>query len=228
MLNVYTAVPLETAEEIIAEFEKENPGLKGKIAIADPSRSGSSRYMTCCLLLNKKFGWGYFVKLYRNKCKLAQSNTALIKQIAAGEIYMGITLDYNVRKLLLDSPDAPVSCVFPAGGVVSMVSPIGLCEGCAHEDQAKRFINWVLSVKGQGFMSKKMGIMPLRDDVPLPEGVPSPEDFKILSCSPVWIFKNSVACGRIFNDIFQGKPLPEINTALAGGRGEYKREGNAK
>ncbi len=191
-----------------------NPEWEGKIAIADPAYSGNSMFTIYSLLLNKNFAWGYFVKLYRNKCRLIETHTILTGKIAAGEIHMGITIDFSVRKLLNQSPGLPIDYVYPAGGVVTLTSPIVITEGCRNKASAKKFLDWVLSEKGQRFMSEKIGIAPLREDVPLPAGMPPLARLKIVPSNPKQIFKNSRSCGKIFNDIFSGKPLAEINTGI--------------
>ncbi|MCD6311280.1 MAG: extracellular solute-binding protein, partial [Elusimicrobia bacterium] len=188
---------------------------KGKIAIADPVYSGNSRFTIYSLLLNKNFAWGYFVKLYRNKCRLIETHTILTGKIAAGEIHMGITIDFSVRKLLNQFPGLPIDYVYPDGGVVTLTSPIVITEGCRNKTSAKKFVDWVLSEKGQRFMSEKIGITPLREDVPLPAGMPPLDDLKIVPANPMQIFKNMRACEKIFNDIFSGKPLSEINTGMS-------------
>lgn len=190
------------------------PGLKGKIAIADPARAGSIRYVISSLLLDKNFAWPYFVKLYRNKCRIVNSNTLLTKMIADGELHMGISIDFTVRKLLKESPGLPLDYVYPAGGVVAVPSPIAITRDSSHKAAAEKFIDWVLSAKTQKLMSKEMGIAPIRKDVPFPKGMPSLENLKIIASSPGLILKTAGQCDKIFNDIFSGRPLEEINTGL--------------
>ncbi|MBA3051952.1 MAG: extracellular solute-binding protein [Candidatus Omnitrophota bacterium] len=201
---------------------------KGKIAIADPSRAGTVRYAVGALLLDKDFGWPYFVKLYRNKCRIVHDNTGMTKMIAEGELHMGISIDFTVRKLLKDNPSLPIDYIYPADGVLSVPSPIAVISGSPNAAAAEKFIDWALSAKTQGFMCKEMGIVSLRKDIAVPAGMPSLADLEIIPSNPQLILKTASRCDRIFNDIFSGKPLDEINTGLFPPENGTKGEGGLR
>jgi iron(III) transport system substrate-binding protein len=187
-----------------------NPKWKGKVGIANPETSGSSFFTVATLFQRKDFDWEYFMKLYLNRCEIADNNITLIKKIAEGELYMGITIDFEVRKLLMVSPSLPIEYVFPKDGIVAVASPIAISRDCRSIETSKVFIDWVLSKKGQGFISKKMGIVPLRTDVDMPEGMIPLRQIKIIPSNVNMIYKNKKNIIRIFKDIFSGKSLEKI------------------
>lgn len=187
-----------------------NPKWKGKVGIVNPEVSGSSYFTIGALLQNKDFGWNYYTKMYQNQCEIVDNNRILTEKIAGGELYIGITIDFTVRKLLKESPTLPIGYAFLKDGIVAIASPIAISRDCKDIEASRIFIDWVLSKKGQGFMSKKMGIAPVRTDVDIHKGMIPLQQLKIIPSNTKKILKNKDNAIRVFKDIFSGKPIEEI------------------
>lgn len=197
-----------------------NPAWYGKVGIVNPEISGTSFYTIGTLLQSKDYGWEYYTRLYSNNCKLVDNNPILTEKIAGGELYLGITIDYTVRKLLKESPSLPIGHVFPEDGVVAIASPIALSRDCRNQAQAQQFIDWVLSRKGQEFMSKKMGIAPMREDVEMPRGMIPLSRLMVIPSDPKLISNNKQQIARTFKDIFAGIPIGQIDDLIHSPRRE--------
>ncbi len=61
---------------------------------------------------------------------------------------MGITIDFAARKLLKETPDAPIDYVYPEAGVVMVPSPIAIFKDSQNIEAAKVFERYILSKRG--------------------------------------------------------------------------------
>jgi len=202
LLNMVVAYNTRFVEEKPRNYrDLLNPKWAGKCGIVNYT-SGASFYTTGTLIQNDDFGWGYFTKLSENQCKVVNSNPSMTDKIADGELYIGVTIDFTVRNLLKDSPDAEIDYIFPEDGVVSIASPIAISRDCKDVRASRIFIDWVLSKKGQEFMSKEMGVSPVRMDVDVPEGMAPLSQLKIIPSDARTIYKNEENITGKFKDIF--------------------------
>ncbi len=99
---------------------------------------------------------------------------------------------------------APVEFVFPEEGVSAVTEPVAIIKGTKHEEAAKKFVDYVLSEKGQqGFV--KLGYIPVRADAGMPEGFPARDKIKVLPLNAADALKNSEQDLKTFSDIFGSK-----------------------
>lgn len=187
-----------------------DPKWKGKVGLVNPEISGSSFFTIGTLLQDKRFGWEYYKKLYQNQCEIVDNNPILTEKIGGGELYLGITIDFTVRKLLKDSPTLPIDCVFSRDGIVLVASPIAITRDCRNPVASRAFVDWVLSKDGQGFLAKKMGTASVRLDIKPPVGMLPLQQLKIIPSNARKIYRNRADLKRIFKDIFSGKRIEDI------------------
>jgi iron(III) transport system substrate-binding protein len=96
---------------------------------------------------------------------------------------------------------APIEFIFPEEGVSAVTEPVGILSTTKHADAAKKFVDYVLSKDGQeGFL--KLGYIPARNDVALPEGFPARDKIKVLPINAPEALKNSEKDLKTFSDIF--------------------------
>ncbi len=99
---------------------------------------------------------------------------------------------------------APLEFVFPKEGVSAVTEPVGILAGTQHADAAKKFVDYVLSEKGQeGFL--KLGYIPARNGMPLPQGFPARDSIKVLPLNAADALKNTDQDLKTFSTYFKSK-----------------------
>ena len=99
--------------------------------------------------------------------KLASGSSAAWKAVADGE--MVVALSYEEAGITLARDGAPVEVVYPEEGTVFTPSTAGIVKNCAHLENAKLFIDFLLSQEVQNIFCNELDIRPVRDDVTYPE-----------------------------------------------------------
>lgn len=175
---------------------------KGLIAMPSPLTSGAALIHAQTLASDKSLGWDYYKALQANGAVAAGGNGAVLKSVATGEKAYGVVVDYMpIRE---KAKGAPVEFVFPTEGVSAVTEPVGILSTTKHADAAKKFVDYVLSEKGQdGFL--KLGYIPARNGMAVPEGFPARENIKVISVGAAEALKNSDADMKSFTGIFGTK-----------------------
>jgi len=121
-----------------------------------------------------------------NGCRIVSSNGEVRRLVSQGEIAFGLTDtdDANVAV----SEGASVKIVFPDqetkgewGGLGTLLVPsaASLIHGAPHEEEAKKFIDYLLSPKVERMLANmECAHIPLREGVKPPEGMPAIETLK--------------------------------------------------
>ncbi len=154
-----------------------NPAYRGKIGSASALYSGATLTQVTTLSKDPHFGWDYYRKLKANDCKIVKGNGAVARNVATGEYHMGITIDFMARDLI--EKGSPVAYVYQEEGAVYIPTPIGIMSTTQNREIAEAFINFVLGIEGQKILLSN-GYVPLNKNAPMPAGVPSPADIKVL------------------------------------------------
>lgn len=166
-----------------------NKKYQKKVGHDTPETSGSLLYFMGTLLQDEDFGEDFFKRLKENLPQI-QTSTNTTKKIANGELDMGITIDFTVRKLLKENPDAPIDYIYPKDGVVLVPSPIAIFKDIPHPQAAILFVRYVLSKRGQTSLRDLGGFMPVRLDVNPPEKIVSITKLKVIPSDKEWIREN--------------------------------------
>lgn len=172
--------------------------LKGKVGIPSVS-SGSAFQFVGTLAADPDFGWEYFEQMKANGGMQFKANNDVLQRIATGEIQAGAVLDYMVADM--KEQGSPVDYVIPEEGAVAVASPIALVNGCANEDTAKAFIDYVLSDEGQNLLAS-LGTTPVKKGIETPEGVLSLDTLELMESDSAYISGHSAEIKDRFNEIF--------------------------
>jgi iron(III) transport system substrate-binding protein len=151
-----------------------------------PVTSSCFLYFVGTLLQDKDYGEEFFKRLKENLPQI-QTRAQTMKKIASGELDMGITFDFTVRKFLKENPDASIDYIYPNDGVVLMPSPIAIFKGTRHHQAAMLFVRYILSKRGQTLLRDLGGFMPVRLDVSPPEKIVSITQLKVIPSDKEWI-----------------------------------------
>ena len=96
---------------------------------------------------------------------------------------------------------APVEFVFPAEGVSAVTEPVAILKTAKNVETAKKFVDFLLSEQGQQ-VSVKLGYIPARNGVALPEGFPARDSIKVLPIDAAAAVKNTEGDLKTFSGIF--------------------------
>lgn len=161
--------------EINGYMDLLQPELKGKIAAADPSASSSALFQIENMLaafggFESEEGWDYIEQLLVNiDGKVAGGSSAVWKSVADGEMVVGLTFEEAAFNLVRDG--APIKIVYPEEGTFFSPSPAAIVKNSPNPENAKLFIDFLISKEGQEAIAAMGSSRPVRDDVPLHESI---------------------------------------------------------
>lgn len=175
------------------------PEAKGLVAMPSPLTSGAALIHAQTLAGVDGLGWDYYKQLQANGATAAGGNGAILKSVASGEKAYGMVVDYMpIRE---KAKGAPVEFVFPEEGVSAVTEPVAILSTTKNAESAQKFVDYVLSEKGQeGFL--KLGYIPARNGMPVPEGFPARDTIKLLPINATEALKASDADLKTFSGIF--------------------------
>ena len=160
-----------------------DPKWKGQIAVGHPGYSGSIGVMG--VTLSRIYGWSYFEALEKNKPQIGRSSDDPVTLLNAGErtIGMGVSLS---APLLSRSRGNPLAIVYPTDGTLGVYSPTAIPKNAPHPNAAKLFMEFACGPIYAEVM-RKYFIMPLRPEVPPPEGAQKFDKIKLIGSTPAQI-----------------------------------------
>lgn len=141
-----------------------DPGWCGRIAFADPAASGSS-YSALCTFLQVCGGdtQQTLAAFYRNlDGQIIPDSSEVIAAVADGSCYIGVTLEENARKAVADGLD--VAIVYPEEGTCVLPDGAAVVRGCAHEENARAFLDFLLLSETQQRLSDELYRRSVRAD----------------------------------------------------------------
>jgi ABC-type Fe3+ transport system substrate-binding protein len=136
-----------------------NPALKGWVALADPSHSGSmaAAYDAILRRLGWAEGWAVMRRMFANARYFTSSATKVPVDVSAGEAAAGMCIDFYGRFQAGAIGGNRVGYVDPPFMTAITPDPITLLRGAPHRALAMEFIAWLLSPDGQGLWQRRVG-----------------------------------------------------------------------
>ena len=124
-------------------------GWRGRIAFADPGSSGSAYTALCTLLQALDGGEDKVLTAFVRNLdgQILPDSSDVITAVADGSCYIGVTLEETARKAVADGLDLAV--VYPREGTCVLPDGAAVISGCAHPDNAERFIDFLLERETQ-------------------------------------------------------------------------------
>ena len=153
-----------------------DPKWKGKIVMANPEKSGSAYAQAYGIY--KLYGWDGINKLIAN-AKILDSSSLIYKGVAAGEYPLGITMEYAAHRYVAGG-DKNVGIVYPADGAFISPEATGIVKNCPHPEEAKKFVDYLISKKVEDEIFDKFSRRPARLDAADTEGLPSLKKITVL------------------------------------------------
>ena len=183
-----------------------NPELKGKIATADPANS-SSAYSQLTNILAATGGydsddaWKYVTELFTNiDGKISSSSSNVYKTVADGEMAVGLSYEDPVVKLINDG--AKVEIVYPTEGVVFLPANSAVIKNAKNMDNAKKFIDFIISHEVQNVLGTTTTNRPVRDDVETSENMKDIKEIKSIEEDYAYVIEHTGDIVKRYNDVF--------------------------
>jgi len=162
-----------------------DPEWSGRIGSAD---STNGAMMATIVALNRLIGeeatTAWIEGLVANNTLFSGSHTDIRQAVGAGEVELGLVNHYYYFLSLEEG--APVGIVWPDQGddqvgLIVNSTNIGIVQGTEGEtlELSETFVDFMLSETGQTVYAQGNFEWPIVEGIPLAEGVPDPEQFKI-------------------------------------------------
>ena len=153
-----------------------------QVIIANPLYSGMA--VLTVGTLAEKYTWDYFINLRNNDASVVQSNNTVAKKVATGEFPIGVTIDYIVT--MMRESGSPIELKYPEDGVIAIPSPLAIMKTSQNIPDAEKFVNFILSKKGQNLLVKSGAFISVRLDVEPRPGMPTRDEILARSIPIDW------------------------------------------
>ena len=141
--------------------ELADPVYENDIAIPDPELSGACKDFVAGYV--NAFGWDTFEALAANGMVVPGANRAALDAVTTGEVGVLIAgVDYNAYSSMADGE--PLSIYYPASGTVVNPRPAMIMKTAPDMDNAKAFIDYLLSDDAQKMVTEAY-LLPGRSDI---------------------------------------------------------------
>lgn len=166
-----------------------DPKWEGKIASANPGSSSSAYTILCTAVMSTsdgdyEKGWEYVNKL-ASQIIISGGSSSVYKGVADGEYPLGLTLEQLAYVYVSANPDK-VGMVYPENGSSNAPDGFAMIKNCPEPENAKIFMDFLLSKECQQIMSDQFGRRTVRKDVAQPSGLPTLEEINCIDYDFAW------------------------------------------
>ncbi|MBN8186262.1 MAG: ABC transporter substrate-binding protein [Rhodobacteraceae bacterium] len=190
--NTDIAEPVSKWMDLIKE---EN---RGQIGVPSPLYSGAALNHLHAMIASG-IGWEFYEGLNDLDIVPEGGNGPATKAVASGMAKYAIIVDSNA--LNAKAAGSPVDYIVPEDGVSFITEPAAIMSTTEHADEARLFIDFLLSEDGQK-LAASQGYLPILPGVAGPEGYPALEDMTLLGYDADEAVKTNDAVTAKFADIF--------------------------
>ncbi len=142
---------------------------KGKIAFADPRKSGSSCTALATMLQISHLEEHVMLEQFINALDghISSGSGEVLNEVGTGIRLVGITLEETARKEIAAGAD--ISMVYPSEGTSAVPDGCALVKGAPHEENAKLFIDFTISDDVQNLIMDQFCRRTVRLDMERPQ-----------------------------------------------------------
>ncbi|HQZ15062.1 MAG TPA: iron ABC transporter substrate-binding protein [Acidimicrobiia bacterium] len=165
-------------EDLPANLEEMvSPEYKGKIAFAPTNASFQSFVTALRVSLGETAAQDWLEAFAANEPKVYEKNSAIVKAVNDGEIPMGLVNHYYLYELTSEIGQENINAknlYFEDGSAGSLVNVAGVAilENSKNKDAAQKFVEYLLSEKGQKFFVEQTFEYPVTSAVEPAENLP--------------------------------------------------------
>lgn len=159
VLLVNTEILASLGVEVTGYADLLKPELKGKIASADPASSSSAFCQLTNMLLamggyESEEAWNYVADLFvGQQVAITSGSSAVYKGVYNGEYAVGLTYEDPCVTLIKDGA-TNIKVIYPVEGTVFLPAQIGIVKNAANVENAKKFVDFMLSEEAQIFLAE--------------------------------------------------------------------------
>lgn len=171
---VYNTQTLNPEDLPASILELTDSKWKGKIGWAPSNASFQSQVTAMRVALGEEATTAWLKGILANEPKVYEGNTAVVKDVAAGVIEVGLVNHYYIWQLHAQEPDAAVDVhFFPKGDIGSLVNVAGaaILKSSKNVEAAEKLIAYLLSEAGQTYFREKTYEYPLVEGIEAVEGL---------------------------------------------------------
>ena len=135
-------------------FDVTDEAWRGKIGVAPTNASFQAFVSAMVIAEGEERTREWLEALRANEPKLYDGNTPIVEAAASGEVEIGLVNHYYLYLVKEEQPEAPIANHFlPRDDPGALVSVAGaaVLDGSDQEDEARRFVEYLLSDEGQRF-----------------------------------------------------------------------------
>ena len=184
------------------------PELTGEVVTAHPGSSGTAFTMlaTIVQLMGEEEGMEYLTRLNGQVKQYTKSGTAPGRMVGMGEYAVGITFLHDAIKYRMEGyEDILISA--PSEGTGFEIGGVALLKNSPNQEAAKKFIDWVLSKKGQEIGQTVGSLQFLTNQTATPpEEAKEIADSKLVDYDFDWAGNNRNSLLESFNSATQTTP----------------------
>ncbi|RLK62872.1 extracellular solute-binding protein [Atopobacter sp. AH10] len=183
-----------------------NKDLKGKIATADPANSSSAFAQLTNILAakggyDKDEAWKYVKDLFTLiDGKISSSSSNVYKTVADGEMAVGLSYEDPSVKLLNDG--ANVKIIYPKEGAVFLPASAAIIKDCKHKENAKKFIDFIVSKQIQDTLGTSTTNRPVRKDAKTSKNMKPMDKINTINEDYDYVIQHKEEILSHYNDIF--------------------------
>ena len=135
------------------------PVYRGMIEMPNPASSGTGLLAVNAWLqiFGEAKGWAYMDGLHQNIASYTHSGSKPCKDVARGEIPIGVSIDFRAAEA--KTQGLPVEVVFPAEGGGWDMETTALVARTPHEQAAKAFVDWADSREAQHLYARNFAVV---------------------------------------------------------------------
>ena len=149
----------EAGVEVTGYADLLKPELVGKIASADPSSSSSAFCQLTNMLLamggyESDEAWEYVQNLFvGQQVAITSGSSAVYKGVYNGEYAVGLTYEDPCVTLIKDGA-TNIEVIYPVEGTVFLPAQIGITKNAKNLENAKKFVDFMLSEEAQVYLAE--------------------------------------------------------------------------
>ncbi|MFB9756218.1 ABC transporter substrate-binding protein [Paenibacillus hodogayensis] len=196
---VYNTKLVKTAPKEWDDLTKEE--WKGKVNIPDPALSGSALdFITGYLNVKGEAGWSLFEQYKKNGVAQAGANQEALDPVITGaKSVVAAGVDYMAYQA--KAKGEPVDIVYPASGTVISPRPAAIVKSSKNVDNAKAFIDYLLSDEAQKMVADTY-LLPGRKDVKAKDRAGA-DQIPTMKVDWTWMDTNGEAATKKFTEMFK-------------------------
>lgn len=151
------------------------PKWKGRVAISDPTRAGSS--FSHLYAMWRMYGADYLEKFSKNDVFVAGDGTATRDAVARGEREVAPVSEYDA--FAFKKEGKPVDIAWLEDGTIMLPAPLALVKGSQNSEHALALAQYLLSREGQQVIADIILTWSARRDIKAPDGKPELDSIKL-------------------------------------------------